>query len=300
MIIIGGSSNPTLAQQIASKIGCGYIMANTKKFADQELKVKINKALYAQEIVIVQSTAQPVNDNLMELLLIADAAKKAGCISVTAIIPYFGYGRQDKASGKDSAIATNLVARLIEESGIDKIITLDMHSERLKDFFKIEIVNVDLSDLFVNVLSKQVNSIVVSPDIGGLLRANTLATKLGTDVIIMNKKRNAEGKCFISDISADVVGKNCIILDDIADTGNTLYAAAELLNRMGVHSINACITHAVFSPGCIEVLGKVKFKTFLITDTIRQQNLPSFIKTISVSDIIAKSLMFTQKKYVTT
>lgn len=291
MIIIGGSSHPTLAQQIEGKLGCDGIIANTKKFADQELKVQINKDLYGEDVIILQSTTKPANDHLMELLLLADTAKRAGCNSITAVIPYFGYGRQDRPSYEFGPISASLVARLIETSGINKVVTVDMHSKQSEGFFKIGVRNLDPTDCFLNAVQKNSNYIVISPDVGGLSRARVLASKLRTDLAIINKTRDPQGKCIMSDVIGDVTGKNCIIIDDIVDTGGTLCEAGRLLMQNGANSVSACITHAVFSENCIDRISKVGFAEFFITDTVYHQNLPSFINVIQTSELIVKALL---------
>ncbi|PPE03396.1 ribose-phosphate diphosphokinase [Holospora curviuscula] len=291
MIIIGGSSHPILAQQIAGKLGCDCIIANTKKFADQELKVQVNKDLYGEDVIILQSTTRPANDHLMELLLLADTAKRAGCNSITAVIPYFGYGRQDRPSYEYGPISASLVARIIEISGIDKVVTVDMHSKQSEGFFKIGVKNLDSTDCFINALQKNSNYMVISPDVGGLPRARILASKLETVLAIINKTRDLQGKCIMSDVIGNVTGKDCIIIDDIVDTGGTLCEAGKLLMQSGANSVSACITHAVFSENCIDRISRAGFAEFFITDTVHHQNLPSFINVIQTSELIVKALL---------
>jgi ribose-phosphate pyrophosphokinase len=295
MIIIGGSSHSILAQQIAGKLGCDCIISNTKKFADQELKVQVNEDLHDEEVIIVQSTTRPANDNLMELLLLADTAKRAGCNSITALIPYFGYGRQDRPSYEYGPISASLVARIIETSGIDKVVTVDMHSKQSEGFFKIGVKNLNPTDLFVNEFEKRKNYVVISPDVGGLPRARVLALKLETDLAIINKVRNSDGKCSMSDIMGNITGKDCIIIDDIVDTGDTLCEAVKLLMQNGATSVSACITHAVFSENCIDRISRAGFSEFFVTDTINHQNLPSFIKVIPITKFIVNELLKCEK-----
>ncbi|RZI47637.1 ribose-phosphate pyrophosphokinase [Rickettsiales endosymbiont of Peranema trichophorum] len=291
MIIIGGSSHPTFAQQIAGKLGYDCIIANTKKFADRELKVQVNKDLYGEDVIILQSTTKPANDHLMELLLLADTARRAGCNSITAVIPYFGYGRQDRASYEYGPISASLVARLIETSGIDKVVTIDMHSKQSEGFFKIRVKNLDPTDFFAKEFRHSDNYIVISPDVGGLARARVLGSKLGTDLAIINKTRDPQGKCIMSHVIGNVTGKNCIIIDDIVDTGGTLCEAAKILIQSGAHTVSACITHAVFSENCIDRISQAGFAEFFVTDTVHHQNLPSFINVIQVSELIVKALL---------
>jgi ribose-phosphate pyrophosphokinase len=290
MIIIGGSSHQFLAHQVSDILGYDYIVAKTKKFADQELKVQINRDLHRKDIIILQSTTRPANDHVMELLFLADTAKRSGCNNITAVIPYFGYGRQDRPSYEYGPISASLVARLIETSGIDKVITVDMHSKQSEGFFKIGVKNLDPTDLFINEFAKNRNYIVISPDIGGLARARILASKLNTDLAIINKTRDFNGQCIMSDVIGDVKGKDCIIIDDIVDTGGTLCEAVKLLMLKGANSVSACITHAVFSENCVDKIKQAGFAEFVVTDTIYHENLPFFIKVIPTARLIAKAL----------
>lgn len=290
MIVIGGSSHTRLAAQVASKLGCDVVIADTKKFADQELKVQIDRDLYDLDVVILQSTTKPANDNLMELLLLADTAKRAGCNSITAVIPYFGYSRQDRPSYEYGPISASLVARLMETSGIDKVVTVDMHSRQSEGFFKIGVKNLDPTDLFANEFQQSNNYIVISPDVGGLPRARVLASKLGAGLAIINKSRDQHGKCTMSEVIGSIYGRHCIIIDDIVDTGGTICKAAKLLLERGAKTVSACITHAVFSDDCIERIRRVEFATFFVTDTIYHQDLPTFIKVIQINELIIKAL----------
>lgn len=290
MVIIGATSHSVLAHTLAIKLGCEFIRSNTQRFFDQELKIQINKNLYNQDVVIVQSTSQPANDHLMELLLLADTAKRAGCRHLTAVIPYFGYGRQDRPSYDYGPISASLVASLLETSGVDRVVCVDLHSKQSEGFFKKGIKNLDPVDLFANEFKETKDLLVVSPDVGGILRAKKLAQKLSVDFAIINKNRSSSGACIMSEVVGAVAGKNCIILDDIVDTGNTLVEAAKVLKQNQALSVSACITHAVFSPGCVEKIEHAHFSKILITDTIHHQTYPSFINLIPVSDLIAKSL----------
>jgi ribose-phosphate pyrophosphokinase len=292
MIVIAGGSHPNLAAQLAAKLRCEYVFADTQKFADQELKVYIEANLCHKEVIIVQSTSQPANDNLMELLLIADTAKRAGCGMIKAVIPYFGYGRQDKPSYVYGPISASLVARLIETSGINQAVTIDIHSKQAEGFFKIDIQNLNSVDIFISKFKDIENPIVVSPDVGGLSRAKLFAEKLESDVAIINKNRNASGECFVSSVIGEVKGKNCIIVDDIVDTGSTLYKSANLLIGKGANSVSACITHAVLSNNSVKQIEQLGLSRFLITDTIHHEYLPSFIEVLPINEFLANALSF--------
>lgn len=294
MIIIAGNSHTKLAEDIAKKLDVELILANTRKFEDQELKVQIGKDLYEEDVVIIQSTAKPANDHLMELLLLADTAKRAGAKRIISVIPYFGYSRQDRHSYKHDPISASLVARLIESSGIDNVITLDLHSKQSEGFFKNGTENLDPSQLFISAFNDKKNYIVVSPDIGGLTRAQRMANLLGVDLAVLNKSRVSSGDCVMLEVIGNVTGKDCIIVDDIMDTGNTIFKAANLLSERGANSVSVCITHAVFSGYCVKKIEKHNFKKFYITDTIKQDDVPSNINVVSVNNLIIEAL----KKFV--
>ncbi|MGB4191508.1 MAG: ribose-phosphate pyrophosphokinase [Rickettsiales bacterium] len=291
MLIISGGSHPSLAQQVATQIKVELILANSQKFNDQEFKVQIQKNLYQEDVVIFQSTSNPVNDHLMELLLIADTAKRAGAKKIIAVMPYFGYSRQDRKSYEYGPISASLIASLIEASGIDEVITIDLHSKQSEGFFKINIQNLDAVELFAHYFKNTKNSIVVSPDVGGLDRAQKFANILGCEVALINKIRVQSGCCVMNDVNGDVTNKHCILIDDIVDTGNTLYQAVQLLRKKGAKSFDACITHSVFSKSALNKLERSGFNRVYITDTIKQNYLPDNIQIISVSKIIAEDLI---------
>jgi ribose-phosphate pyrophosphokinase len=290
MIIIAGSSHPELAKTIANKLSVPLIIAQTKKFEDQELRVQLDGQLYEQDIVIIQSTSKPANDHLMELLLLADTAKHAGARRITAVIPYFGYSRQDRPSYSYGPISASLVSTLLEASGIDRVLTLDLHSKQIEGFFKIGVQNFDSLQLFSPSLKNKENHIIVSPDIGGITRAEKFADMLGLELAVINKKRTSEGKCIMNNIIGDIKGKNCIIIDDIIDTGGTLISACELLLQKQAKSVSACITHGVFSGSCLKNIEESPIKNFYITNSIEQTELPKKIKVISISDIFVDAL----------
>jgi ribose-phosphate pyrophosphokinase len=290
MIIIAGSSHPELAKIIADKLDISLIMAQTKKFEDQELRIQLDGQLYERDVVIVQSTSKPANDHLMELLLLADTAKHAGARRIIAVIPYFGYGRQDRPSYSHGPISASLVSTLLEASGIDRVVTLDLHSKQIEGFFKIGVQNFDPLELFASSFKNKENHIIVSPDIGGLSRAEKFADMLGLELAVINKKRTAEGKCIMNNIIGDVKDKNCIIIDDIIDTGGTIIHACELLLQKQAKSVSACITHGVFSGSCLQNIEDSPIDNFYITNSIKQTNLPKKIQVLSISDIFVDEL----------
>ncbi len=290
MIIIAGSSHVKLAQQLATRLKAEIVIANTKKFEDQELKIQITHDLYNKDIIILQSTSKPANDHLMELLLLTDTAKRAGARNITAIVPYFGYSRQDRPSYAYGPISASLVANLIETSGINRLITIDLHSKQAEGFFKIGVKNLDSSSLFIPLFDNQGKYVVVSPDLGGLTRAKIFAHKLQADLVIIDKSRNFNGECEMTSIIGDAKGKDCIIIDDIVDTGSTICKASRLLKDKGAKSVAACITHGVFSGDCLKKIGLAEFDNFYISDTISNSHLPNFINVIPSVDLIANAI----------
>lgn len=291
MIIISGNSHPILANTIATKLAEPLYIANTRFFEDQELRVQIEGDFNGQDVIIVQATSKPANDHLMELLLLADTAKRAGARHIIAAIPYFGYGRQDRVSYAHSPVSASLVAKLLETAGIDRIVTLDMHSKQSESFFRINVQNLDSATLFANLFKELDNHIIVSPDIGGLIRAQKFATLMSADLAVINKIRTSTGKCLMKEILGNVKDKNCIIIDDIIDTGETLCLASELLMQNGAKSVSACITHAVFSGECTKRLSNVPFEKFYVTDSIMHQNYADNIRVMSIAEIFVNALL---------
>ena len=290
MIVLAGSSHPELAEDIALGIGCPLIIAKAKKFEDQELRIQVDGNLYEKEVVIVQSTSKPANDYLMELLLLADTAKRAGAHRIIAVIPYFGYSRQDRPSYSYGPISASLVATLLEAAGVNRVLTLDLHSKQTEGFFKIGVQNFDTSALFAKLFHDKKNQIVVSPDIGGVMRAQKLADMLNVELAIINKTRLADGKCVMNSIIGDVTNKDCIIVDDIIDTGGTLCRAADLLMQNDAKSVSACVTHGVFSGSCIELIKNSSFSSFYITNSIKHVEIPKAVQVIKVADIFIEAL----------
>ncbi len=290
MIIVAGSSHPNLAIAIAKNLSLPIHIARVKKFADQELKIQLEGNFLNRDIVIIQSTAKPANDHLMELLLLVDTVKQAGAKKITAAISYFGYARQSQEIKPCEPLSARLIAKLIESSGIDNIITLDLHSKKLEKFFKINIKNINLSSVFLPLISKSNNNIIISPDEGGIERAKKLAILLSADFAFMNKLRNKNGEYTMSGSLVDVMEKNCILIDDIIDSGKTICLAAKLLAEKGAKSIEAYVTHAVLSNGCIEEIENSAIKRIYVSNSINQPNLSNKIEVISVADVFASEI----------
>lgn len=290
MIIIAGNSNIKLAQAIAIKLQCQCIKADIRQFEDHELCIQIKGSFQGEDVVIVQSTSKPANDHLMEVLLIADAARRAGARHITAMMPYFGYSRQDRASSSCGAVSADLVAKMLESAGVDRVVTMDIHSQQVEKFFNIEMVNIQSSQLFALLLRDDHDCVIISPDSGGISRARALSDFLGLDLAVISKFRDAAGVCRMGEIAGEVEGRHCVIIDDIVDTGATLYKAAELLMQRGALSVKAYVTHAVLSGKAAEMIKNSAIDALYVSDSIVQNKLPNKIAVISSAQVLADGL----------
>lgn len=288
--MIAGNSLKSLAKNLSQFLGIEYLETQLEHFSDEELRVQLTVPLYEEEVVIVQSTSKPANDHLMELLLLVDAAERAGARRVIALMPYFGYSRQDKPSYEWGPISARLVATLLEASKVNHLITLDFHSKQLEGFFQIGVQNLDPTALFVNCFDALNDLVVVSPDIGGLIRAQKLAQSLGCDIAVLNKTRKTYNTCEMKQIIGTVRHKNCLIIDDIMDTAGTLCKAAILLKEEGALSIQAAITHPVLSGDALSNLAKAPIDKIITTHSIHHDNLPSNFHFVDIVPMLGAAL----------
>jgi ribose-phosphate pyrophosphokinase len=289
MQIISGSSNQELAKQIASDNGYKLLCTKIENFANGELKVQILDKV-GQDVAIIQSTNAPTNDHLIELLLLIDAAKCAGAKNIIAVVPYFGYSRQDKASYEDGPIALNLIFKMIEAAGATKIITLDFHSNLAVRGCNIPIENLSTESIFLPELQNMENIIVVSPDAGGVERARKYSSLLSCNFAVIEKIRDENNSPVAKKIVGDVKGKNCIIIDDIVDSGNSLCVAAELLLKQGAENIQAIVTHALLSGRAAQKIMDSAIKTIYISDSVRQNNLSVKFKIVASHKLLSSIL----------
>ena len=285
MKIISGSSNLNLSKCIAKAIGVELLNTKIDNFSDGELRVQVLDNI-GTDVMIVQSTSTPVNDHLMELLLLVDTVKRAGAHNITAIMPYFGYSRQDRCTYKHGRISASLVIKMLELAGVTEIITLDLHSTQLEGMFNIPVKNLSTESIFFPLLQNKENIIVVSPDIGGTARARNYSSLLGSDLAIINKSRDTNNMPAMSEIIGDVQGKNCLIVDDIVDGSSTVCMATELLLENGAATVEAIITHAVLSGDAISKIEKSPLKNIHISDSIYHQNLPAKFKILAIDELI--------------
>ena len=285
--LISGNSNNELAKEIAFLLNIEYIHANSKKFPDGEITTNLDIIGSSSEIFIFQSLSNPVNDNLIELLLLADAVRRSGVKKITAIIPYLGYTRQDRIYN-NSAVSGEFIPSLIKTAGISRVITFDIHSIQNKEFFQIPIYNLSVNKIFLPILKQFSNYIIVSPDNGSRLRSIDIANSLLCEVAFVNKIRMNDGSIQILDIiGGNITKTNCILIDDIVDTGNTLSAVSNFLLRRNALSVNAFITHGVLSGDACNLLDNSSIEQIYLTNTILNKNLPDKFKQVTVSILLA-------------
>ncbi|WP_341761227.1 ribose-phosphate diphosphokinase [Candidatus Tisiphia endosymbiont of Thecophora atra] len=298
MKILTGLSHKKLARYLAEELNCKYVETYITTFDDAETRVEILEDMYRCDVVIVQSTSRPANNHLMELLLLVDTVKRAGASQLTAVIPYFGYSRQDRRSCSFTPVSSRLVANMLEVAGVDHVITVDLHSQQLEGFFKIPVQNLDPISLFAPIIETYNNSIIVSPDVGGFVRVRDVNRLFNMNIAVINKSREVKrsnDKCQMSEIIGNVSGKHCILIDDIVDSGETLCKGAKLLMEVGALSVNAFITHPVLSRMSKENIQNSDIMNVYITDTIETTDLPSKFHVISVAPIIIAALQKSAK-----
>ncbi|MCZ4290162.1 ribose-phosphate pyrophosphokinase [Hoeflea alexandrii] len=272
MKVFAGNSNRRLAESICNYLNVPLGKASVRRFADQEIFVEIQENVRGEDVFILQSTSFPTNDHLMELLIMIDAFRRSSARRITAVLPYFGYARQDRRASGRTPISAKLVANLITEAGADRVLTLDLHAGQIQGFFDIPTDNL----FAIPVIARDIkahyqleNVMVVSPDVGGVVRARALGKRLGSLLAIVDKRRDRPGESEVMNIIGEVDGKDCILIDDIVDSGGTLCNAAEALLANGAKSVTAYITHGVLSGGAVARVSSSKLKELVITDSIQ-------------------------------
>ncbi len=271
MKIIACNSNKVLAEAITSYIGVKLADAVIRKFADGEIFVKINENIRGEDIFIIQSTSPPVNDNLMELLITIDAARRASAKRITAVIPYFGYARQDRKDEGRTAISAKLIANLITSAGVNRVVTTDLHAGQIQGFFDIPLDNLfSVNELIKDMKEKTIgkNLAIVSPDVGGVVRARAFAKRINASLVIIDKRRERAGVSEVMNIIGEVENKTCILLDDIVDSCGTLCNAAKALKDNGAKEIYSYIVHGVLSGDALKKIEKSEIKELVLTDSI--------------------------------
>lgn len=288
MKIVSGNSNRPLAEAICSYLNLPPTKAVVRRFNDMEIFVEIQENVRGQDMFVVQSTSFPANDHLMELLIIIDALKRSSAKRITAVVPYFGYARQDRKSGSRTPISAKLVANLITRAGADRVLTVDLHAGQIQGFFDIPTDNLFAGPVMVRDIKQHMDvasTVVVSPDVGGVVRARALAKQLSTPLAIVDKRRERAGESEVMNIIGEVEGKSCILIDDIVDSGGTLCNAAEALLAQGAKDVTAYITHGVLSGGAISRITSSKLKNLVITDSIQPTEAVKVARNIRVIPI---------------
>jgi len=296
MKILSGTSNLSLSRSKAKQLKLKLVNTNIKSFADGEVYVEINENIRGNSVFVIQSTSTPANDNLMELLLCIDALRRSSAKNITAVIPYFGYARQDRKVVPRTSISAKLVSNLITNAGASRIVTVDLHSGQIQGFFDIPVDNLFTTPLFARYIKKNLknkNLICVSPDVGGVQRTRGLATKINVDLAIIDKRRPQPGKSQVMRIIGNVQNKECIIVDDIIDSGGTIVNAADALIREGAKSVYVFVTHAVLSGEAINKIKKSKINKLIITDSIdntKKIKNVSKIQVLSIAPLMAEAI----------
>ena len=294
--LVAGNSNPALALEIANWLRLPLTKAVVRRFADMEIFVQIQENVRGSDVFIIQSTSFPANDHLMELLIITDALRRASARRITAVIPYFGYARQDRKVGSRSPISAKLVANLISRAGVDRVMTLDLHAEQIQGFFDIPTDNLYASPVMVRDIKERfdlTSLMVVSPDVGGVARARGFAKRINAPLAIIDKRRERAGESEVMNVIGDVAGYTCILVDDIVDSGGTLVNAADALIANGAKEVYAYISHGVLSGGAAARIASSKLKELVITDSILPTdavNKAANIRTLSIAPLIAEAI----------
>ena len=296
MKILAGNSNRALAEAIAAYLGEPLTKCHVRRFADMEVFVEILENVRGRDTFIVQSTAYPTNDHLMELLIMTDALRRASANRITAVIPYFGYARQDRKAGGRTPISAKLVANIISRAGVDRVLTVDLHAGQIQGFFDIPTDNLFAAPAMVRDIKERMdlrNVMVVSPDVGGVVRARALAKRIDAPLAIVDKRRERAGDSEVMNIIGDVAGKSCILVDDIVDSGGTLCNAADALLEMGAQDVYAYITHGVLSGGAVARLAASRIKELVLTDTIQATEavrVARNIRVVSIAPLIGEAI----------
>ncbi|WP_322514238.1 ribose-phosphate pyrophosphokinase [Rhodopseudomonas palustris] len=294
--LVAGNSNPALARDIASWLNMSLTKASVRRFADNEVFVEIQENVRGSDVYIIQSTSFPTNDHLMELLIITDALRRASARRITAVIPYFGYARQDRKAGGRTPISAKLVANLITHAGTDRVMTLDLHAGQIQGFFDIPTDNLFASPVMVRDIKERFDLskvAVVSPDVGGVVRARGLAKRINAPLAIIDKRRERAGESEVMNVIGEVEGYTCVLIDDIVDSGGTLVNAADALLANGAKEVYAYITHGVLSGGACARINSSKLKELVITDSIQPTEAvcnSANIRTLSIASLIAEAI----------
>ena len=295
MKIVSGTNNPKLSKEIAKYLKTKIVNSSIRRFADSEVYIEINENMRGSEVFVIQGTSYPANDNIMELLVCIDALRRASAKNITAVLPYFGYARQDRKVTPRSPISAKLVANLITNAGANRVLTLDLHANQIQGFFDIPVDNLFAAPIFVKDIKKNIKSknlVCVAPDVGGVERARAIGKRLNADLAIIDKRRSGPGKSEVMNVIGQVKGKSCVIIDDLVDSGGTICNAADALVKKGAKDVYAYVVHGVFSGNAVERIQKSKIKQFVVTNSIdnSEKTKRSKIKTISVAPLLGEAM----------
>ena len=296
MKLLAGNSNRALADAMGQYLKLPLVKAVVRRFADMEVFVEVQENVRGEDVFVIQSTSFPANDNLMELLILVDALKRASARRITAVMPYFGYARQDRKPGPRTPISAKLVANLIERAGVDRVMTLDLHAGQIQGFFDIPTDNLFAAPVMVRDIQERYdlsNLVVVSPDVGGVVRARGLAKRINVPIAICDKRRERAGESEVMNVIGDVRGKGCVLIDDIIDSGGTVVNAADALLEKGATEVYAYITHGVLSGGAVARVTASKLKELVITDSIQPTEAvrsAANIRTLPIATLIAEAI----------
>ena len=296
MKLVTGNSNLKLAKNISDYVGVNLSNCDVKRFADKEIFVEMQENVRGEDVFVIQSTSFPANDNLMELLIIIDTLKRASAKRITAVIPYFGYARQDRKPGPRTPITSKLIANMIDKAGANRVLTMDLHAGQIQGFFDIPTDNLFAAPTLTSNIKNKIKDnipIVVSPDVGGVVRARIIASRIGADLAIVDKRREKAGASEVMNIIGDVSGRSCFIIDDIVDSAGTLCNASDALLEQGAIDVYAYVTHGVLSGEAVERVNKSSLTKLIVTDTIEESDLvikSDKIEVISISSLLGEAI----------
>ena len=296
MKILSCNSNVELAKSISQNLNSKLVKAEVKRFSDMEVFVEVQENVRGEDMFVIQSTSYPANDNLMELLVSLDALRRASARRITAVIPYYGYARQDRKSGPRTPISAKLVANLITKAGADRILTMDLHAGQIQGFFDIPTDNLFAAPVFVKDIEEKYKGkplVIVSPDVGGVVRARAIARRINANLAIIDKRREKAGSSEVMNIIGDVKNHHCIIVDDIIDSGGTICNAAQALIDVGAISVDAYVTHGVLSGSAVTNISNSPLSSLVTTDSIKATEavkMTSNIRQISIAPIIGEAI----------
>ena len=300
--LVAGNGNRTLAKGISDFLNVPLTKGVCRRFADMEVFVEIQENVRGEDVFIVQSTSYPANDNLMELLILIDALKRASARRITAVIPYFGYARQDRKPGPRTPISAKLVCNLIERAGADRVMTLDLHAGQIQGFFDIPTDNLFAAPVIVRDIKERLsldNLCIVAPDVGGVVRARSLAKRIDAPIAICDKRRERPGESEVMNVIGSVEGRKCVLLDDIVDSGGTLVNAANALLENGAEAVSAYITHGVLSGGAVSKIQNSRMQNLVLTDSIEPTEAvrtASNIRVLPIAELIGEAIARTSRE----